>query len=375
MTETTDFSARLPEGPLAVAVSGGVDSLCALLLSLRTGRRVMALHARLCEHAGSAARAAAEETELRLRGICANLGAEFLVLDGRERFDREVVQPFARAYAEGRTPNPCALCNRRIKFGAFWEFAAAHGAAGLVTGHYVALDCSHPYRGTAPLLGAARDVRKDQSYFLGLVPRERLARTAFPLACLEKPEVRALVADAGLEVPQPKESQEICFVPPSHQGYRDFLTRCWSAQGLKTPEGGSIVEADSGRTVGRHSGLWQYTEGQRQGLGIPWREPLYVLAKRTTDNVLVVGTRSRTRVTEALLGSLNLMVEPDEIPADCLVRLRYRQHPVPASVRFEGEGLRVICAEPVLLSAPGQIGMVLDRASRVLACGIIESMA
>ena len=375
------FCDQLPEGPLAVAVSGGVDSLCALLLCKKAGRPVLAVHARLaspssCLPSSSRKEAAAKaaQTAERLKSACRMLGCELHILDLQERFAREVVGPFTSAYAEGMTPNPCVLCNRRIKFGAFLDYALSKGAAGLVTGHYASLVHDHPYKGSAPLLCAAKDMLKDQSYFLGQVPRDRLAKIAFPLASLEKKDVRAIVAKAGLTVPEPKESQDICFIPHTRDGgYRGFLEAMWRQQGKKIPGSGDIVEAGSGRVIGRHKGLWQYTEGQRQGLGIPWYEPLYVLGKDAEKNVLLVGGKSRTRMKQAVLLSPNFMIGPDEFPDTVFVRLRYRQKPVRAHIRIEdGNAVQVLCEEELFLSAPGQTGIVLDDKMRILLAGTIQ---
>lgn len=366
--QDSDFARQLPEGPLAVAVSGGVDSLAALLLCLASGRRVFAIHARMW-HGNSGDEARARECEKRLADTVLRLGCDFQLVDLGRRFEECVVQPFVQAWQKGLTPNPCALCNRRIKFGALWERAAELGAAALVTGHYASLDYNHPYRTRGPLLAQARDARKDQAYFLGLVPGDMLSRVAFPLSRYTKDDVRALVADSGLAVPQPAESQEICFVPDTPQGYRDFLGR----YGLNMPPG-DIMERDSGKKVGRHTGLWQYTEGQRHGLGIAWSEPLYVLEKEPSTNTLLVGGKRHTLITRARANNLNLMVDADEIPRNCLVRLRYRQRPVPAKVHVEGGEMHIHCQTPLSLSAPGQVAACYDEAGRLLGAGILQQL-
>lgn len=359
------------ETRLAVAVSGGVDSLCALVLARRAGFEVTAVHARLWEPDGHPD----EETVARLEDVCARLGARFYLADLREPFRRAVVEPFARAYARGLTPNPCVLCNRAVKFGLFLETAEKLGCPLLATGHYAALDRHHPYRGKAPLLTAAKDQGKDQSYFLSLVERRALARVVFPLADLEKRTVRALVAEAGLEVPQPTESQEICFVPenPGGAGYRDFLRKLL---GDALSEDGPVIEVDSGREIGRHGGLWRYTEGQRRGLGIAWTEPLYVIAKDVEANVLRVGNRGHVKVSRALVDDVNFMVGEDELPPVVLARLRYRQKPVPAHTEVTEDGGLVLAFERELdLSAPGQTACVQDAEGRVLAAGRIAELA
>ena len=366
----SNLATQLPEGPLAVAVSGGVDSLAALLLSLESGRKVLAIHARMWRREASSEARACEQ---RLAQTVADLGCDFHLADLEKSFEESVVRPFVHAWEQGLTPNPCALCNRRIKFGALWEKAASLGAAALVTGHYARLDYNHPYRTKAPLLATAKDARKDQSYFLGLVQKKVLARVAFPLSSYTKDEVRALVAEKGLAVPEPNESQEICFVPDTPQGYRDFL----GGYGLSLPSG-DIVEIDSRKRVGTHSGLWQYTEGQRHGLGIAWSEPLYVLGKVPATNTLYVGGKKHTLITRARVHKLNLLVDADELPKTCLVRLRYRQRPVPADIFVVGgdaEEMTILCHEPLSLSAPGQVAACYDEEGRLLCAGLLQHLS
>lgn len=369
MQYTSSYAARLPRGPLAAAVSGGVDSLCALVLSLATGREVLAVHARM--HGDG------EEDAGTLAGLdaaCRKLGVPFHVLDLRESFEEKVVSPFVSAWGAGLTPNPCSRCNREIKFGTLFEEARRLGAAALVTGHYVALDHDHPYGGEGPLIRRARDLAKDQSYFLGLVPRNRLSQVAFPLEGVTKAEARQMVAEAGLEVPVPSESQEICFVPPTPNGYRDFLAPRLAIRPDVASEG-DMVEVVTGKVVGRHMGLWQYTEGQRRGLGVAWSEPLYVLGKDAANNRLYVGPKERTSVTGALVSRVNYHVDPAEIPDPCLARLRYRQEPLPAKARALEDGtLEVGLLEPAQLSAPGQTAVLYDQKGRLLAAGILERL-
>lgn len=361
---------------VAVAVSGGVDSLCALLLLRRAGHDVLALHG-LFRPEGP------ETAPAGLAAACAALGVPLHVADLRQVFAREVLAPFAAAYAAGRTPNPCARCNREIKFGALLDAALALGATSLATGHYARL-VPGPDRPDLPLLAAAADAAKDQSYFLSLVPRQRLARARFPLAGQDKATTRALVAQAGLAVPLPGESQDICFVPPPDQGagneaYRPFLERHWRNAGLAAPAPGPVLLVDGQggrREIGRHRGLWRYTEGQRKGLGIAYSEPLYVLAKDSVANALVVGPRALLGIRRCATAPANLMLPVACWPPDIRVRLRYRQRPVPARVTLAPDGgLRIALAEPLFPTAPGQVAAVYDGQGRVLAAGVVTAMA
>lgn len=394
---------------LAVAVSGGVDSLCALLRLRDQGHELLALHGLFLPHEGNAVAAASPSaspdaaatadgaprllsaaealaaplppsSRQALEGLdtaCRRLGIPLHVADMRAVFDREVISPFIRAYARGRTPNPCALCNRAIKFGALLDAALHLGADAVATGHYARLQDGP----SGPLLAAADDPGKDQSYFLSLVPLQRLRRAVFPLARQDKARSIAQVREAGLTVPIPQESQEICFIPAGEDAYRAFLQRRWQAQGLTPPGSGPVLleEGDADgrpvlRPLARHNGLWRYTEGQRRGLGIAHTEPLYVLRKQEADNSLVVGGKARLGMRGCLTGPVNWLCPPDDWPPVVLARLRHRQRPTPAQVEHQGDGLRITLAEPQFPSAPGQVAALYDSGGRVLAGALVREL-
>ncbi|WP_325169210.1 tRNA-specific 2-thiouridylase [Desulfovibrio desulfuricans] len=372
---------------VAVAVSGGVDSLCAVVMLHNAGFRVLALHGLFLPDGPTVAPAGLAEA-------CATLGVPLHVADLREAFQREVLTPFAAAYAQGRTPNPCAYCNRAIKFGVLLDTALALGADKLATGHYARLVPGPSSPATAgedetsetyPLLAAAADAAKDQSYFLSLVPRQRLSHALFPLYGQNKEQTRAIVAAAGLAVPLPSESQDICFAPPAAQAgmsaaeaYRPFLERHWQAAGTIAPGPGPVLLQDAAgnrREIARHKGLWRYTEGQRKGLGIAHTEPLFVLTKDSATNSLVVGPRALLGIRTCVTGPANIALPPHLWPDSLLVRLRHRQRPCPARVQVEDACLRIMLAEPQFPTAPGQVAAVYDEEGRVLAAGVVEEMA
>ncbi|MDD4952765.1 MAG: tRNA 2-thiouridine(34) synthase MnmA, partial [Desulfovibrionaceae bacterium] len=342
---------------LAVALSGGGDSLLALALLKEAGRDVVAVHGRFL--ALDPARAALERDLAR---ICRGLGVDFEVLDLVREFEQRVVARFAAQYAAGLTPNPCLACNREIKFGAFMDLAASRlGARGLASGHFASLG---PGPDGRPLLARGRDASRDQSYFLCLAPRERLARAVFPLARRSKAEVSAGLGPRGLAPPLAAASREICFVPGDD--YRAFLL----ARGMDLPGPGRVVLRD-GTRVGGHRGLWRHTQGQRRGLGIAHAEPLYVLDKDPALNTLVVGTRAEMLCRGCLAREVNIMLDPGLWPAEVLVQTRYRQKALPARVRVRGPDLEVEYLEPRPRPAPGQAVAVYSRKGEVLAGAVI----
>ena len=273
---------------IAVAVSGGADSLYAMAsLQREYPGQVIAFHALQKETSPE------DDPVPGLEASCRALGVPLHILDLQEAFFRQIVRPFAESYAHGETPNPCVRCNALVKFGLWMDEARKLGADRLATGHYVSL-AEHPRYGMALHQGA--DEAKDQSYFLALTPISRLKNAVFPLARVRKSEVRAALAEWGLSVPLPRESQEICFVPDDD--YRAFL----KGIGVRLPAGGPMVLLD-GHVVGRHGGLWQYTEGQRRGLGVSWTEPLYVIGKERSRNALLLGTADELPVNACAAGA------------------------------------------------------------------------
>ena len=372
-----------PNITVAVAVSGGVDSLCALVMLRNAGYQVLALHGIFLPDAPATPPAGLAEA-------CAALEVPLHVADLRAEFEREVLAPFAAAYSRGRTPNPCAYCNRAIKFGVLLDTALNLGAHKLATGHYARLvdapeATPHAPEQALPLLAAATDAAKDQSYFLSLVPRQRLGRALFPLHGQTKEQTRAIVAAAGLAVPLPSESQDICFAPPVAQAgmsaaeaYRPFLERRWQTAGTIAPGPGPVMLRDAQgtqREIGQHKGLWRYTEGQRKGLGIAHTEPLFVLAKDSASNTLVVGPRALLGIRTCVTGPANIALPPHLWPDCLLVRLRHRQRPCAARVQIQDDCLHIQLVEPQFPTAPGQVAAVYDVDGRVLAAGVVEEMA
>lgn len=340
---------------VAVAISGGRDSLLALALVKERGGPVLALHARFLPPDGEQGRSQLLEDALSRQ--CLALGVPFSVVDLSEPFARLVTEPFARAYASGLTPNPCAGCNRDLKFGLLADEAGRLGADVLATGHYARLD------GEALLRGV--DQGKDQSYFLGLVSAAALAGALFPLGSWRKADVSAALAERGLAPPLPGESQDVCFIPGGD--YKAYL----EAQDLALPGPGPI-ELEDGRVLGVHQGLWRYTLGQRKGLGLPWSEPLYVVDKVLDRNALLVGGKDRLATCGCRVEQVNLLSDPAGWPETVLARTSYRQRPRPARVELSaGGGLAITLDEPVDKPAPGQLAVLYDQAGRVLAAGII----
>ena len=355
---------------VAVAMSGGVDSAVAALLLAEQGLDVVGVTMRLW-HDPVAARAerscCAPETVRLARETCAALGIPHLTIDAAERFRREVVDAFARGYAEGLTPNPCITCNGEVRFRILSEAAALLGARWLATGHYArgaALPQVVPGAGTTTpraVLGAARDAAKDQSYMLARLDPDTLARVILPLGELTKDEVRAIAADRGLPAADAVESQDVCFV--GEGGYGPFLERY---SGL-APRPGRIVD-ERGREVGTHDGFWRYTVGQRRGLGVAAGEPLYVLATDADRNEVVVGPRPSLARTMIALEDLTAHEVPDRALD---VRIRHHGRPLRGRLRVTGDGTgEVVLEDAAEAVAPGQTAALYDE-GRLVAAGTI----
>jgi tRNA-specific 2-thiouridylase len=357
-------SLSLSEGGnrVAVAMSGGVDSAVAALLAREEGAEVVGITVKLWadpETDGTKA-CCSPEAVLGARALAHQLGIPHFTLDLEEDFRRRVVGRFVGGYAEGRTPNPCILCNGEVRLAAMVDLAERVGAERLLTGHYARI----VEDGDGPLLAGAADQAKDQSYMLAALPPELLGRLGFPLTELTKPEVREIAARHGLAVARKAESQDLCFL--AGQGKRGFLRR---HGGLRERDG-AIVDS-AGRTLGRHRGHHDFTVGQRRGIGVSAPEALYVLATDAATNTVTVGTRSE--LERRSVSVRDAVLHRDGASVDA-VKLRYRSRALPATVAAAGKGwhptLQVELGEAFAGVAPGQTA-VLMAGDRIVGHGTI----
>jgi tRNA-uridine 2-sulfurtransferase len=337
---------------VAVAMSGGVDSAVAALLERERGAEVVGVTVKLWADPDTdgAKACCSPEAVLGARGLAHSLGIPHFTLDLEEEFRRRVVGRFIDGYAAGSTPNPCVLCNGEVRIAAMVDLADRLGADRLVTGHYARIVEDED----GPLLAAAADVAKDQSYMLAALPPELLGRLSFPLTELTKPEVREIAARHQLTVARKPESQDLCFL--AGQGKRKFLRR----HGGLTDSDGAVLDR-SGRTVGRHRGHHNFTVGQRRGIGVSAPEPLYVVATDATANTVTVGTRAELETRRVRIRDAVLHRDGGRVDA---IRLRYHSRALPASVGDLAVGrhraLEVELGEEFVGASPGQTAVLME---------------
>lgn len=354
-----------PSQRVAVAMSGGVDSAVAALLAREEGAEVVGITVKLWADPDTdgAKACCSPEAVLGARGLAHQLGIPHFTLDLEQDFRRRVVARFIDGYAEGSTPNPCILCNGEVRLAAMVDLAERLGAERLLTGHYARI----VEDADGPLLAAAADKAKDQSYMLAALPPELLARLGFPLTELTKPEVREIAARHGLSVVARKaESQDLCFL--AGQGKRGFLRR---HGGLRERDGAVVDSA--GRALGRHRGHHDFTVGQRRGIGVSAPEALYVLATDAATNTVTVGTRAELEKRSVRVRDAVLHRDGAEVDA---VKLRYRSKALPATLSATGRGrhpfLDVRLGEAFPGVAPGQTA-VLMAGDRIVGHGTIAA--
>lgn len=343
-------------------MSGGVDSSVAALFLKQQGYEVEGATMRLFD-ADLADGNSADLTDAQ--AVAEKLGIPFHVFDFRREFRREVVDDFISVYKSGATPNPCIVCNRKLKFGLFIERALELGFNYIATGHYAVIDCVNGRY----LLSKGADRNKDQSYVLYGMTQLQLKHTLFPLGGMTKAEVRAAAEANGLLNARKSESQDICFVPDGK--YSRFIERETGEASLP----GNFVSA-SGKVLGIHKGIVNYTIGQRKHLGISntvTGETLYVCGKCADDNTVLLGTEKLLLRKELTANWCNLIVcDKISAPIKATAKIRYRQPEQPVTVeQIGGQRLKIIFDTPQKGIAPGQ-SVVLYNGERVLGGGIIE---
>jgi tRNA-specific 2-thiouridylase len=334
---------------VAIAISGGVDSSVAAWLLREAGYEVCGVTMRLGipAEAGEETAPGGSPAGVDAKIVCEMLDIPLHTLDVAADLEGLVIHPFLSAYLQGRTPNPCVECNRSLKFGTLLRRVRDLGCDLLATGHYARVDHAS---GGARLL-KPRDLRKDQTYFLYSIDRKALGHVLFPLAPYRKEEVRELAAKAGMPGSERPESQDVCFLPGGD------LASLLRRYGREEYRAGDIVTRQ-GKVLGRHRGLPFYTVGQRGGLGISHRVPLYVLALDVPGNRLIVGIKEEVRATGLRADSPNILV--DAPPVRASAKIRYAHRAAPCTVAWEKDGITVRFDAPQEAVTPGQSVVIYD---------------
>jgi tRNA-specific 2-thiouridylase len=352
-----------------VAMSGGVDSCVVAALLKDQGHEVIGVTLQLYDHGEAVGRrgaCCAGQDIHDARRVADRLGIAHYVLDYEQRFKATVMQSFADSYIAGETPIPCVVCNQQIKFHELLATARELEADALATGHYIERRAGP----AGPELYRARDAERDQSYFLFATTRAQLDWLMFPLGAHRKAEVRALARQFALPVADKSDSQDICFVPQGR--YTSIVERLKPG----AAEAGDIVHVD-GRVLGRHSGIINYTIGQRRGLGIPGPAPLYVVRLDAAAKQVVVGPRESLHAHWITLRNVNWLGD-EPIPSGGMsvaVRVRSTSQPQPATLFPSGHGVRVLLHDGEYGVAAGQACVFYADAgpqARVLGGGWIE---
>jgi len=361
---------------IAVLLSGGVDSLVTAHILKNQGHSLFGIHFytgyERPDHANSLgetshsinsnirSRDAAVDTASRLRD---QLDIPIEIFDVQKTFQSVVVDYFVHTYQEGRTPNPCMVCNPSIKFGACLSLAAQKGASHLATGHYACV--KKDGKGTFHLL-CGKDHKKEQSYFLARLNQRMLSKAVFPLGEFTKTETIALSQKLGLRPVAPKESQDICFI--NDCSYGEFLVQ---QPGFNSHKG--LVEDIDGHVIGEHQGLHHYTIGQRRGINIPASEPYYVIRIDPEQNRLVVGFKQDAFSDTCHVEDIQWIYEPPPGSISVMTRIRYRHEAAASHLTPLGEhAARIRFEAPQSAISPGQAAVFYDR-DEVLGGGCIKT--
>lgn len=333
---------------VVVGISGGVDSSVSALLLKQEGHDVLGITMKLFDDPKT------EQMLIDAKRVCEEIGIPHIILDLQKEFKDIVINNFIECYRQGKTPNPCILCNKHLKFGLLYEKARALGYDYIATGHYVDIKNNQL---------CVCDNTKDQSYFLYGIKKEILPKIIFPLKKYKnKDEIRRIASINNLSVFDKKDSQEICFIP--NDDYIKYLDKFIK----KTP--GDIVLLN-GEVLGKHDGLYKYTIGQRKGLGITYKCPLYVCDIDVLNNKLVVCCNEDLFKSELIACDVNLLV--DSLPSECMAKIRSRGVIAPCKVEYQSNQLKVTFKNPQRAITKGQ-SVVLYKDGVCLGGGVIDQI-
>ena len=327
-----------------LGMSGGVDSSVSALLLKENGYEPIGMTLEL--FAGSSC--CNINTYIDAKNVCKSIGIPHFTYDCKEQFRKHVIQDFIECYSNCKTPNPCIECNKYMKFGYMWEKAKEMECNYIATGHYAKTEYSEKYGRW--VLKKSKAGKKDQSYVLWNIPKELIEHVLFPLADFEdKEQIRKIARKNNLKVANKPDSEDICFVPDGN--YKKFLE---NNSDLK-PKTGNIVNT-KGEILGKHTGLYKYTIGQRKGLGISYKVPLFVIGFNPLKNQVIVGEENELYKKETLVKDINLLLfNKIEQPIEVDVKTRYSSKMAKAKINQESDDtIRVIFDEPQRAITPGQ---------------------
>lgn len=327
-----------------LGMSGGVDSSVSALLLKENGYEPIGMTLEL--FAGSSC--CNINTYIDAKNVCKSIGIPHFTYDCKEQFRKHVIQDFIECYSNCKTPNPCIECNKYMKFGYMWEKAKELDCNYIATGHYAKTEYSEKYGRW--VLKKSKAGKKDQSYVLWNIPKELIEHVLFPLAEFEdKEQIRKIARKNNLKVANKPDSEDICFVPDGN--YKKFLE---NNSDLK-PKTGNIVNT-KGEILGKHTGLYKYTIGQRKGLGISYKVPLFVIGFNPLKNQVIVGEENELYKKEILVKDINLLLfDKIEQPIEVDVKTRYSSKMAKAKINQESDDtIRVIFDEPQRAITPGQ---------------------
>lgn len=328
---------------VAVALSGGVDSAVTAAILLEQGYKVIGITCKMICSENY------EQILMNAKRVADKLGIEHYSLDATKDFEKHVLKYFENSYKQGETPNPCIMCNQFIKWGVLFDYAVNELKVDYVaTGHYADIKFDAGLYKLYP----AFDSDKDQLYFLYTLTQEHLSKTLFPLSKYKKSEVRALAEKYDLPPKSSRESQDICFIKPP-MTTKKYLNTVLSS------EAGCFVEKATGKILGKHDGYWQYTIGQRKGIGIAASEPLYVVGLEPVKNIVYVGYKEDLRVDKIVLPKMNWNYPNTKKEFEALVKIRYNMQAIKSKI-ICGENIEIFFSEPVLGVARGQACVLYD---------------
>ncbi len=349
-----------------LGMSGGVDSSVSAVLLQKQGYEIIGCTMELSDSVDHHEQSTycGNQAVHDAKRVCDQLGIPHYTINCKSEFKEKVIDNFIHEYREAKTPNPCVECNRYLKFGAFYQKAKELDCDYIATGHYACIQFSDLYQ--QYVLKKSKEEKKDQTYFLYAIPKEELGRIIFPLQNhTNKEKIRKIAEENNLMVAQKKDSQEICFIPDND--YQSFLKKYGNIRKQK----GNIV-LENGSVLGQHQGLTNYTIGQRKGIGISYREPLYVLKLNKEKNEVVVGTEKELYSKELYATDINWLVwDYLKQPIECKAKIRYRAKEANCRVYPSGDTVKVVFEETQRAITSGQSVVFYDVNDIVLGGGKI----